>query len=51
MNIYEKLSAITSEMKTVAKNLEVNLGANKYKAVGELDVLKAVKELSSESTL
>ena len=48
MNIYEKLSAITSEMKTVAKNLEVNLGANKYKAVGELDVLKAVKELEEK---
>lgn len=48
MNIYEKLSAITSEMKTVAKNLEVNLGANKYKAVGELDVLKPVKELEEK---
>lgn len=48
MNIYEKMSAITSEMKTVAKNLEVNTGKGKYKAVGEADVLKAVKELEEK---
>lgn len=45
MNIYEKLSAITAELSTVAKNLEVGVGQNKYKAVGEADVLRAVKPL------
>lgn len=45
MNIYEKLSNITNEIKSVAKNLEVGVGNSKYKAVGEADVLKAVKEL------
>lgn len=45
LNIYERLSLISNELSTVAKNLEVGLGANKYKAVGEADVLRAVKPL------
>lgn len=48
MNIYEKLSSISNKLSTVAKNLEVGFGANKYKAVGEADVLKAVKPLEAE---
>lgn len=48
MNIYEKLSEISNELSTVAKNLEVGFGANKYKAVGEADVLKAVKPLEAK---
>ena len=48
MNIYEKLSAITNEIGTVAKNLEVGVGKSQYKAVGEADVLKAVKELEAK---
>jgi hypothetical protein len=43
MNIYEKLSAITNEISTVAKNLNVGYGKSQYKAVGEADVLAAVK--------
>lgn len=43
MNIYEKMSAITAEISAVAKNLEVGKGKNAYKAVGEADVLAAVK--------
>ena len=45
MNIYEKLSAITEEISAVAKNLNVGEGRNQYKAVGEADVLAAVKPL------
>ena len=48
MNIYEKLSAITSEIKKVAKNLEVGVGQSQYKAVGEADVLEPVKELEEK---
>jgi hypothetical protein len=48
MNIYEKLSAITTELSTVAKNLEVGVGQSKYKAVGEADVLRAVKPLEAK---
>lgn len=48
MNIYEKLSAITTEISAVAKNLEVGFGQNKYKATGEADVLAAVKPLEAK---
>lgn len=45
MNIFEKLSNITNEIANVNKNLTVGEGKSSYKAVGEADVLKAVKEL------
>lgn len=48
MNIYEKLMLITSEIKNVNKNLDVGVGKNSYKAVGEADVLFAVKQLESK---
>lgn len=45
MNIYQKMSAITKEINTVAKNLQVGEGKNQYKAVSEADVLAAVKPI------
>lgn len=45
LNIYERLLLISTELSTVAKNLEVGVGQAKYKAVGEADVLRAVKPL------
>lgn len=48
MNIYEKLLNITGEIKNVSKNLEVGVGKNSYKAVGEADVLFAVKQLEQK---
>lgn len=48
MNIYEKLLAITSEIQKVAKNLEVGTGKSAYKAVGEADVLAAVKPIEEK---
>lgn len=45
MNIYEKMSAITAELTAVAKNLSVGEGRSSYKAVGEADVLAAVRPL------
>lgn len=48
-NIYQKLSAITAEIKTVGKNLEIAMGKGKgYKAVGEVDILNAVKPLEEK---
>lgn len=47
-NIFEKLLAITSEIGKVNKNLVVGEGKAQYKAVGEADVLKAVKELEEK---
>ena len=48
MNIYEKMSAITMEIATVAKNLAVGEGRSSYKAVGEADVLAAVKPIEAK---
>lgn len=48
MNIFEKLLAITSEITTIAKNLEVKYGTTSYKAVSEADVLRPVKELEKK---
>ena len=48
MNIYQKMSAITTELSTVAKNLMVGEGRSSYKAVGEADVLAAVKPLEAK---
>ena len=46
LNIYQKLLKITEELKTVEKNLNVQVTKNNsYKAVGERDVLDAVKPL------
>ena len=45
MNIYEKLSKITEELETVKKSLTVGSGSYGYKAVGEMDILNAVKPL------
>lgn len=47
-NIYKKMSAITAELTAVAKNLNVGIGQSAYKAVGEADVLAAVKPLEEK---
>lgn len=48
MNIFEKMSAITIELQTVAKNMTVGYGNNKYKAVSERDILDAVKPMENK---
>ena len=48
MGIFEKMAAITAELGTVAKNLEVAAGGGKYKAVSERDILDAVKPLEEK---
>ena len=45
MNIFQKMSAITDEIVKVAKNSSVGVGKSQYKAVGEADVLNAVKPI------
>ena len=42
------MSAITAELTAVAKNLNVGIGKAAYKAVGEVDVLAAVKPLEEK---
>lgn len=49
MNLFEKMSAITAELQTVAKNLKVETSKNNsYKAVSERDVLDAVKPVEAK---
>lgn len=48
MNIYEKMLEITNEISKVAKNLSVGEGRSSYKAVGEADVLAAVKPIENK---
>jgi hypothetical protein len=46
MNIFQKMSAVTAELQTVAKNLTVSTGGkNSYKAVSERDIIDAVKPI------
>lgn len=48
MNIYQRMSAVTNKINRVAKNLSVDAGKSSYKAVGEADVLEAVKPAEVE---
>lgn len=48
MNIFQKMQAITQEISAVAKNLNVGFGKSQYKAVGEADVLAAVKPIEAK---
>ena len=48
MNIWERMAAISAEIKSVEKRQEVGLGNNKYKAAVEADVLKPVKEAEAK---
>lgn len=47
-NIYKKMLQITAEVSRVAKNLNVGEGKSQYKAVGEADVLAAIKPLEEK---
>ena len=47
-NIFYRMSKITEEISVVAKNLSVGYGKNIYKAVGEADVLAAVKPIEAK---
>lgn len=49
LNIYQKMSAITTEMSVVEKNLKVEVSTtNSYKAVSERDILDNVKPLEEK---
>lgn len=49
LNIYQKLLKISEAIGVVPKNLTISIGSGKYKAVGEVDVLNAVKPLEIEN--
>ena len=47
-NIFQRMSQITQEITAVAKNLQVGYGSSKYNAVGEADILAAVKPIEAK---
>lgn len=48
-NIIQRMAAITADLQTVAKNLNVETGRGKsYKAVSERDIIDAVKPLETK---
>lgn len=47
-NIFQRMQKITAEIATVAKNLDVGYGSSRYKAVGEADILRAVKPIEEK---
>lgn len=49
MNIFQRMAAVTAELETVAKNLDIDTGRGKgYKAVSERDIIDAVKPLENK---
>lgn len=49
MNIYQKLLAITSDLKTIGKNLKVQVSkTSSYSAVSEKDIIDEVKPLEEK---
>ena len=48
LNLFQKLQKISEKVGYVAKNIDIAVGATKYKAVGELDVITAVKPVEVE---
>lgn len=48
MNIYEKIQAVSNEIKSIEKNMTVGKGANSYKAVSDIDVVTAVKKAETK---
>lgn len=44
MNIYQRMLKAQSMVETVSKNLQVDAGKQRYKAVSERDILDAVKK-------
>ena len=47
-NIYKRMLDVESELRIVAKNLNVGYGSFKYRATGEADVLLAIKPLEAK---
>ena len=48
LNLFQKLSKISSEIKSAEKDLEISIGGAKYKAVSESVILNIVKPLEEK---
>lgn len=50
-NIYQRIQAVTNEIKFIEKNIEVGSGRSTYNAVGDSDVIKKVNEAEKKCGL
>lgn len=50
-NLFEKIQAVSNEIKNIEKNLQIGKGPYAYKAVSDLDVILAVKEAETRHKL
>lgn len=48
LNLFEKIQAVSNEVKNIEKNMEVGQGKYSYKAVSDQDVTLAVKEAETK---
>ena len=48
MNLYEKIQAVSNEIRNISKSLTVGSGSYSYKAVGDIDVTLAVKDAETK---
>lgn len=48
MNLSERMSAISCEVGSVAKNINISTGKNTYKALSNVDVINAVKPVMAK---
>lgn len=48
LNLFEKIQAVSNEIKNIEKNLQVGKGQYSYKAVSDLDVVLAVKDAETK---
>lgn len=51
LNIYQKIQAVSNEIKNIEKNMTVGKGAYSYKAVQDIDVTLEVKEAETKHGL
>lgn len=47
-NLYQKIQAVSNEIKNIEKNMTVGKGTNAYKAVQDIDVVLEVKETETK---
>lgn len=51
LNLFEKIQAVSNEIKNIEKNMQVGKGTYAYKAVSDLDVVLAVKDAETKFKL
>lgn len=48
LNLYQKIQAVSNEVKNIEKNMTVGKGSYSYKAVQDIDVVLEVKKAETK---